>query len=353
MKKSVLFLTILILSQSVFGQIADAKPDVTIACPSEKADADAKIRLTATMKPDKSENVSYNWMLSNGVILSGQGTKEIEIQLLGNPESVTATIEVYGAYFESIWATCTFQVFKKPMPLKIDELIFSVQGELKARLDSYFNDLVNDPAAQGYIIIYPPSPRNQAYVERIIRDFIKFRKFDPSRVTIVIGEKRDVRPILHFWRIPAGAEYTPDLAGVPEPEPQHSVSANPSACELNGLYQHNLQMELGNNPNATLEIHYLDGKDESVAVNAKRFQLVKQFLEKQFSNPLIFSRAGTAAGNAETRIFLHRPGADKIYYLQIYAIKNKSICFACCDAADQPKNLVVTRKKKSLVKKNK
>lgn len=37
------------------------------------------------------------------------------------------------------------------------------------------------------------------------------------------------------------------------------------------------------------------------------------------------------------------------YFLQIYAIKNKSICFACCDATDMPKNLVSPLKKKKVV----
>lgn len=163
---------------------------------------------------------------------------------------------------------------------------------------------MTDPTAQGYIVIYSPSAKSAASVTKIIKTYVNFRRFDASRITIITGEKRDIRPILHFWLVPAGAEFQPDVSGIPEPEPQRSVGANPSACELNGLHLHNLRQELANNPNATLEIHYLDGKGESETVSRKRIELSKQFLQRQISAPMIFVRAGKAVGNSETRIFI-------------------------------------------------
>jgi hypothetical protein len=92
-------------------------------------------------------------------------------------------------------------------------------------------------------------------------------------------------------------------------------------------------------------VSVIKGENKSEAVNGKRFQLARKFLEKQISAPLTFVRAGKAEGNAETQIFLTRPGGKEEYPLRIFAIKNKSICFACCDTAEMPKNLVAKPKK--------
>lgn len=357
MNKQKIFISIalnLLLAITGNSQIGDVVPSLKINCPTERLETGRKVRLSAEMKPDAGANTVFNWAVSNASITSGQGTKEIEIQSSGDADSVTASVEISASFaFQTIRADCTFQLFKKPVPIKIDEMTFYVQGELKARLDNYFNQLMNDPTAQGFIVIYPPSSAEKVRVERVIRNYIKVRNFDTSRIVLTAGKKRDVRSILHFWLVPAGADFEADLSGISEPQPQRNVGANPSACELNGLHLSELRRELSDNPNANLEVRYLDGKGETETVNKKRIELTKNFLEKYFNTSINFVRSGKATGNAEIKLFMQNPGRDEIYSLRIYAIKNKSICFACCDTSDMPKNLVSLPKKKGTTKKKK
>lgn len=137
---SVVFSLLFISAQIAFSQIADVKPDLQINCPTERVPAAMHTRLTTTIKPDTDANAIYNWTVLNGIIASGQGTKDVEIKPDENAESVTATVEVSGVYFEVIRADCVFQLFEKPKPRQIDDFRFSAQGELKARLDSYFKN---------------------------------------------------------------------------------------------------------------------------------------------------------------------------------------------------------------------
>lgn len=328
---------------------AQSQPSFVAGCldAPRKVTAGEQTKFWVGTRTALTKTPTYNWTLSGGgEIVAGQGTSEITVQTkYGVEERITATVELGNVFDETRKFSCTIETEKRKARL-IDEYPFVVQGELKARLDSYFVELNNNPQDQGYIFIFPKTAADQARVERVIRDFIKWRKYDPSRVTIVGGEKGK-RTVLQFWL------QSPD-ADVPKPElsdeyrlpvPQNTVKANASACELNALNLDVLQSEVANNPNQLIRIVFSPGKTETDAVNAKRQKIFMDKIKNRFPNVETMTGERTD-GEGEVAVYLKALGGEEVLYLLIYAIKNKSICLNCCEPSDAPKNLVIQKRKR-------
>jgi hypothetical protein len=82
-------------------------------------------------------------------------------------------------------------------------------------MDYFLFQLNNDPTSQGYIFIYG-LPRAIRGSESIIRNWIKYRQYDPSRITLINGGGGGKRATIEMWLVPPGA--TSPLPNVPEEE---------------------------------------------------------------------------------------------------------------------------------------
>lgn len=102
------------------------------------------------------------------------------------------------------------QTEETPKAWKYDEFETATNGFVKMRMDALYVELSNNPSAQGIIINYG-SAREIAVRERQIRDSIRFRRFDASRITMVNGGF-DLEVKSQFWIVPAGAENPPPEA---------------------------------------------------------------------------------------------------------------------------------------------
>ena len=92
----------------------------------------------------------------------------------------------------------------KPRASNFDEFANITNGDVKARLDSFFVGLMNAPSTQGLIINYG-SGKEIVRRETLIRNHIKFRRFDAPRVTFInAGFSNEIRT--EFWLVPQGAE---------------------------------------------------------------------------------------------------------------------------------------------------
>ena len=97
----------------------------------------------------------------------------------------------------------------KPQASNVDAFGPAANGDIKARLDAFFVELMNDPTAQGHIITYGPN-RQVAARERLIKNQIYFRRFDSQKITFVTGGfSKEIKT--EFWVVPQGAE-PPKLA---------------------------------------------------------------------------------------------------------------------------------------------
>ncbi len=92
-----------------------------------------------------------------------------------------------------------------PLARLFDESKFSTQGYLKMLMDGFFVELMNNANAQGYLMIYPESHRRHRQIERIVREWMRVRRYDNSRLTL-FSAPNSSPSIIQMWVVPAGAE---------------------------------------------------------------------------------------------------------------------------------------------------
>ena len=183
-------------------------PTVSIACPeaaSENAPVTFTVKLTggtANITP------GYNWTVSAGKILSGQGTPSITVDTGGLAgETVRASVDVTG-FGTPCPANCSVSLPIMNKPRKFDEYYDIARNDEKARLDNFAIQLQSEPGSQGYIIVYPSrraKPNDaQARAQRISDYLINTRGLDSHRVVITMGPQREDW-LFELWVVPEGA----------------------------------------------------------------------------------------------------------------------------------------------------
>ena len=93
---------------------------------------------------------------------------------------------------------------KTPKAIKFDEFEKATNGNVKMIMDTFYVELSNNPAAQGYIINYGTA-KEVAKREKQLRNSIVFRRYDASRITFVRGGSREVIKT-DLWLVPPDAE---------------------------------------------------------------------------------------------------------------------------------------------------
>ena len=161
---------------------------------------------TANVSGGSGEAVTYNWSVSAGTIIEGQGTPVIRVAT--TPEmaggNVTATVNIGG-----VCEVCpkdkseTAGISPNPENIEVDDFGKEPNDQIRGRLDTFFQRLQNNPSAQGFVINYG-SNKDVAAREKLIRGHIAFRNQDASRFTFLRGEGTDVRTRLVLN--PAGAK---------------------------------------------------------------------------------------------------------------------------------------------------
>lgn len=206
----------------------DSCPAISVTGPAGGVRPGDPMMFTANVtNTDKIEITSYNWTVSAGSITSGQGTPVITIDTKGLEETdVTATISIEGNFSGQCakQASGAGSIYSEPKARLIDKFAAS-RGNceyVQANLDSFMIDLNNDPDAQGYILIYG-TRRAIAAAERIVKGFIRFRRYDdPSRITTLTASGTNPAN-MELWIVPAGVpapELSPQVEINEPPEPE-------------------------------------------------------------------------------------------------------------------------------------
>jgi hypothetical protein len=232
MKSKIILSLVIILSAASLsaGQGAHYPYPFSVRCPDRIISPGETITINAEFEGGHiGERYSpiYNWIVSAGTIVGGQGTPSITVGTL-SPEdftdSVTVTLErrFSEAHFPGVQreASCAFHVLLAPQPRMIDEFRTSGNNceEGFARLDVFLVELNNNPNDQGVIVLYGDVSDARASSRREIelRNHLVSRKFPPDRVTFIRGGSK-VRGTTQFWIVPPGAE-TPTVERAAEPE---------------------------------------------------------------------------------------------------------------------------------------
>jgi hypothetical protein len=183
-------------------------PNVTIECP-DRVELNQPLTFRSTVTGGSS-NVApvYNWSVSAGRIIDGQGTNTIHVDTTGLAgQTVTATLSVAG-YNLDCSATCSVPF---PVPVecrKFDEFPDIARNDEKARLDNYAIELQNDPTSTAYVIVYPGQRGRpgdvQRHTTRIVDYLVNSRGVSAQRVVTLVGPARDVL-MVELWLCPQGA----------------------------------------------------------------------------------------------------------------------------------------------------
>ncbi len=185
-----------------------ACPNVTVSCP-DAASENAPLTFTATVSGG-SANITpnYNWTVSAGRIISGQGTPTITVDTKGLAgQTIRANLDVTG-YGTPCPASCASSIPIMNKPRKFDEYYDIARNDEKARLDNYAIQLQSEPGSQGYVIVYPSRRARpneaQARAQRVSDYLVNSRGIDTHRVVIIMGPAREDW-LFELWVVPEGA----------------------------------------------------------------------------------------------------------------------------------------------------
>lgn len=183
-------------------------PTVNVSCP-EKVAIDQAVTFTSTITGSLGNVVpTYNWTISAGTIIEGQGTPTIKVDTAGLAgQSIKAGLSL-GGYNLDCSANCSIEF---PIPLtcrKFDEFAELSRNDEKARLDNFFIDLQNDPTSTAHVIVYPAqggkSGAVQTQTSHIIDYLVNSRGLDARRIVTKVGTPRGGMAV-ELWSCPQGA----------------------------------------------------------------------------------------------------------------------------------------------------
>lgn len=220
MKNIITFVFILnALAFSAFGQTCVCPGKISVAGPSGIVKVGENVIFTANVSGDKDNRSIYNWTIISGTIISGQGTKSITVQTNSDlaGQTITATVEIGGNWCptcDKTSASETATVEALPESVLIDKFTRANCEEVLSRMDYFFTELNNNPTDSAYLIAYG-KPKIVATAEREANNWIKIRRFDSSRITIIRGGGDSEKAEVELWRVPPGAN-PPEVKSLPE-----------------------------------------------------------------------------------------------------------------------------------------
>lgn len=183
-------------------------PTVSVTGPSGTVQLGETMTFTANLNGGNQDAPTFNWTVSTGTIVEGQGTPTITVSTegLSGDTTVTATVDIGGlcAACGTLSDSETGVVAGPIGPELVDEFGPLANDDVKARLDAFASNLSSNPDSQGYIINYGPA-RQVTRRERLIRDYlVTNRGIDASRLVFVQGgDEPEIRTRL--YRVPQGA----------------------------------------------------------------------------------------------------------------------------------------------------
>lgn len=182
MKNPYLSLTILLL----FGLTISAQDSPPIECPKLEVIAPRGMMnvnepATFVLQSDQDfpEAYKYEWSVDDATIISGQGTRVVEIVAHLHGISLRATVNVKGLPAPcSNTASEVVGVAPRMEWHSTDEWGDLPNDDQRGRLDLFFAELSNNPSHKGLIFIYTKNKRTERRRLKLVLDHARFRKFD-------------------------------------------------------------------------------------------------------------------------------------------------------------------------------
>jgi hypothetical protein len=183
-------------------------PNVVVHCPPNVVLGEPVTFTSSVSGGSTTTTPVYNWTVSAGSIIEGQGTSSIRVNTTGLAgQTLTATLSMDGYGLECS-ASCPIQF---PVPVecqKFDEYPNISRNDEKARLDNYGIKLA-DPTLVAYVIVYPGQGGRPGDVERHITRVTEYlensRGISGQRIVTLVGPVRSELTV-ELWTCPQGAK---------------------------------------------------------------------------------------------------------------------------------------------------
>lgn len=189
-------------------------PNIEIVCPTNIG-IDQPLTFTSratggtpTITPPSTP--VYNWTVSAGTIVEGQGTNTIKVNttgLAGQTVRASLLMPGYGSLVCSAECGVSMPV-PKIVSRKFDEFPDISRNDEKARLDNLVIELQNDPTATAYVVVYPGRGGKrgdvQHHASRIVEYLVHSRGLDAHRIVTLVGSPRE-ELFVELWITPQGA----------------------------------------------------------------------------------------------------------------------------------------------------
>jgi hypothetical protein len=184
-------------------------PAIEISCPTATA-VDQPLTFTSRYSGGTAGITPvYNWTVSVGTIISGQGTDTIKVDTTGLAgQTIRASLSMGGYNLECAADCAVAMPVPKLIGRRFDEFPDISRNDEKARLDNFVIEMQNDPTATAYVIVYPGKSGKRGDVQqhagRIVDYLVNSRGLDQRRVVTLVGPVRD-QLFVDLWITPQGA----------------------------------------------------------------------------------------------------------------------------------------------------
>ena len=171
-------------------------PNVSVVCPTQIA-VDQPLTFSSNVEGGNDASaLSYNWTVSAGTIIEGQGTPTIKVDTTGLAgQTIRATLSMGGLALECSDSCAVSIPLPPPQCRKFDEFPDIARNDEKARLDNFAVELQNDPTSKAYVIVSSgrsaKAGEAQKRTARIVEYLVNSRGLDAKRIVTLSGPTKN------------------------------------------------------------------------------------------------------------------------------------------------------------------
>ena len=210
MKNLIIFIGLsFVFCISAFAQNSSPCPTVSVSGPEDLVRPNENMSFTAKVEGINLEKVRYLWTVSNGTIVSGQGTLFLKVLPTDLVEPITATLDITGLPDNCTKSASASVAISGPTCFaskKLDEFSLQPPRIRKDRIDYLINELNNDPTAIAYILEQFTRNITRTQIEQKVNNIFtafKFRKYPIDQVKLFIAKGSET--LTTYWISPQGA----------------------------------------------------------------------------------------------------------------------------------------------------
>lgn len=192
------------------GQTSSVCPKLEVVPPRGMINIDEAATFVLQSEQDFPEAYKYEWVVENGTITGGQGTRVIEAVSYQYGVELKATALVNGLVTGCPnSAAASIEVVRAPHIGAIDEWGEMPNDDQRGRLDLFFAEMSNNPGYKGLIVMYSKNRTVERRRLNLYLDHARFRKFDKSELTFCLNRAPQTSTRLYLL--------TPAFLDRPEP----------------------------------------------------------------------------------------------------------------------------------------